>query len=332
MTNTEISQPFATLEYIEAIALVSNAEGQIVYVNQAVKKILGYNQKEVMGNGWWKLSSKEKGMNTRKVIAIAMALGNLDLKDCQLFEYSIRTKNGRTVWTQWTFSRTTNGLLLGLAQDITSKKKREQELLRKNEKNEFLLKEIHHRVKNNMQTIISLLSFKQKTITDKQALEALAESKNRINSMAIVHTKLYQSNNLASINFGDYINDLAEAIAKSYSTNENIQWTVKHSGVLFDLDLSTNLGLIITELMINAYKHAFNGMSKGNISVELKRLSKNRHQLIVEDNGNGIGVQTIPPDSESFGLKIVNALTEQINGTMETISNHGLKYLITFEN
>jgi two-component sensor histidine kinase len=196
---------------------------------------------------------------------------------------------------------------------------------------ETLLKEIHHRVKNNLQIISSLLNLQFQNIDDESVRNAISKSKDRINSMALIHTKLYQSSNLTSIDFGVYLDDLIKSIASSYSINDNINCSVKCIAAHFDIDLCINLGLIITELLTNAYKHAFVGEKSGLIKVELRSLKEEMFQLIIEDNGIGIPDHINLEKRESLGIEIVEALTGQIEGTIDTIFDKGLKYTITFK-
>ncbi len=329
--NNLLADEFATLDNIDAIVLVSNAEGNIVFANKAVKRILGFEPHEVLGNGWWELTANEYNLSKRKITIAALATGNMDLKDRHLFENPIRTKDGRIVWTQWTNTRTKDGLLIGLAQDITTKKELEQALIRKNGENELLLKEIHHRVKNNLQIITSLLNLQFSNFDNPHVTDALDKSKDRINSMALIHTKLYQSGNHSTIQFGVYIHELATSIADSYNINNNVKWLVKHGNDVFDIDLALNLGLIITELLTNAYKHAFENIDNGLIKIELSTLTNHKHQLIIEDNGTGTKNAVILDDPVSLGLEIVKALVEQINGEIKIEFNKGIKYTVTFE-
>ncbi|MFT6246196.1 MAG: two-component sensor histidine kinase [Crocinitomicaceae bacterium] len=175
-----------------------------------------------------------------------------------------------------------------------------------------------------------MLNLQFGSFDDPAVLESLLKTKERINSMAIIHTKIYLSEALDSINFDDYLNDLATAIQTSYSGTKTIEIDLIKSGVAFDIDLTINLGLIITELLTNAFKHAFTKKKQGRIKIELKTIDTNKHQLIVEDNGVGID-GTLPLNRQkSLGLEIVDALTEQINGNLDTEFSDGLKYLITF--
>ena len=332
MKNTaekELDTTFATLDDIEAIVLVSNDQGEIVFANKAIERILGYTPEEVLGNGWWEVT-KSPDIEARKTTTIGLISGTRDLHERHLFENPIRTKDGRIVWTQWTNTLTEDNLLVGLAQDITEKKALEEELLRKNQENELLLKEIHHRVKNNLQIITSLLNLQFRDIQDKAVLEALTKSKNRINSMALIHTKLYQSKDLASVNFGEYMHELMESIANGYGPKNAIEWSVECTDTVFHIDLAISLGLIATELISNSYKHAFVGREKGNITVSLKQLNMDTYQLVVEDDGIGIPQKHVVNEPTTLGLEIIHALTEQINGKLEMHSENGFYSQITF--
>jgi PAS domain S-box-containing protein len=328
---TPTNQLNATLDDINAIVLISDQNGMIVFANKAIKDILGYEPKELLGDGWWKLTDSKLDSDERKATTIALTNGELGLKERHLYENAITGMDGRTVWTQWTNTINAEGLLVGIAQDITQKKALEVELVRKNKENELLLKEIHHRVKNNLQIISSMLNLQFNSIDDPRVLDALAKSKARINSMALIHSKIYLSKNLASIDFDDYLNELARAIQTIYSVDKRIELELIKTGLVFGIDLTINLGLIITELLTNAYKHAFKGMNQGRISVELRTHDANSYQLIIQDNGVGMDSKPALNGVTSLGLEIVDALTEQINGTIIIESRLGLKYSILFE-
>jgi len=320
-----------TLNDINAIILVANKKGEIIFVNKATTEILGYESNELLGDGWWKLTKSNLDAEKRKSNTIALAKGEIDIKNTHLFENALIAKNGNIVWTQWTNTINSQGHLVGIAQDITQKKVLQQKLIQKNKENELLLKEVHHRVKNNLQIISSMLNLQFNHINDVRVFEALQKSKDRIHSMALIHEKIYTSKNLAAINFDDYILDLSKAIKHSYDSNKEIELTINKSGAIFNIDLAVNLGLIITELLTNSYKHAFLASNTGKIIIELKIISGNKYSLIVQDNGKGIIQKDLTNIKTSFGLEIVHALTDQINGTLKTESKNGLKHSLQFE-
>lgn len=325
---SQTNKPFATLDDINAIVLVADATGSIVFANKAIEHILGYSPEEVLGDGWWELTSVMESPVQRKANTKAMLSGKINLSDRHLFQSLLATKTGNLVWTQWTNTITSNGFLLGIAQDITEKKTLEVELIRKNQENELLLKEIHHRVKNNLQVISSFLNLQFSGIGGENVQDAVMKSKDRINSMALIHTKLFQSKNLATLEFSDYLYELVKSITRSYSTKSEIKCVVLPSHASFDIDLSINLGLIITELLTNAYKHAFVGKNKGLIRIELIDEGQDRYKLIIADDG--VGPNGKGENSKSLGLEIVSALVDQIDGKMDVCSNVGLSYTITF--
>ncbi|MEQ8908698.1 MAG: histidine kinase dimerization/phosphoacceptor domain -containing protein [Vicingaceae bacterium] len=197
---------------------------------------------------------------------------------------------------------------------------------------ETLLREIHHRVKNNLQVITSMLNLEFNHIEDSQKIqEAVTRSRNRINSMALIHTKLYQSNDLSSVNFGLYIKELVQSIYESFPMQKNIKQKFNCSPAFFQIDLSINLGLIINELVTNAFKHAFKGVKNGTLSIELVSVKKDEYQLTISDNGIGIKNRSKSGNAEGLGLEIVNALAEQIEANLSIDTSNGLSYKLSFK-
>lgn len=204
------------------------------------------------------------------------------------------------------------------------------EQLRKNvDEKEILIQEIHHRVKNNLQMISSLLNLQSAKITDAIVLEALDDSKSRVNSMALVHQKLYQAEDFSNIDFQDYIEQLVQTVTMGYDIEGKITSEVNAQGFRFGINTAIPLGLIINELLTNSYKHGFAGKEAGIITVEITKLDE-AFKLIIADNGVGL-----PPDfsfenTDSLGLELVEALTEQLDGTISFSSNEGARFEITF--
>ncbi len=218
--------------------------------------------------------------------------------------------------------------------DITERVKLEHNLKESLEEKEILLKEIHHRVKNNLQIIYSLLSIQAGFIKDQQSLDAFKETQNRVMSMALIHEKLYQSKDLAKIDFAEYIQTLSSQIMRTYSTGRNVTLNISVDQVRMGVDTAVPCGLIINEMISNSMKHAFPDGRYGNISIDLHELPGNgvkTYRLKVKDNGIGLPANFDINNATSLGMVLITSLTGQLNGKMEIKSTEGTEYLITFQ-
>ncbi len=195
----------------------------------------------------------------------------------------------------------------------------------------WILQEIHHRVKNNIQIISSLLSLQSHYIKDKMYVELLKESQNRIRSMALIHEKLYQSKNLASIDFNEYVETLVHDLIRSYGMNTaKIALTMKVENISLNIDAAVPCGLIINELVSNALTHAFPDGREGEITVTCN-LHGDALELVVSDNGVGIPEDLDFKNTDSLGLRLVTILAEdQLNGKITLDRSKGTAFRITF--
>ena len=184
----------------------------------------------------------------------------------------------------------------------------------KNAENELLLKEIHHRVKNNLEVVSSLLSLQSAQVEDKNIKEAMLESQNRVHSIGIVHQKLYQGTNLAAVEMKGYCIDLSESILDSFGADERVTIECAMDQLELDIDTAVPLGLIINELITNALKYAFPKGQTGKISIKLEKTTDTNLHLEVADNGIG---KTGPTQGTGFGSQLVSLLTKQLSGTMQ---------------
>ncbi|ABE51858.1 histidine kinase dimerization/phosphoacceptor domain -containing protein [Methanococcoides burtonii] len=210
--------------------------------------------------------------------------------------------------------------------DITERKQAEEV-----QKKDILLKEIHHRVKNNLQVISSLLNLQSRNFNDEKVIAAFMESQNRVRSMAIAHQKLYQSNDLASIEVGDYIKNLTTYLFQTYRVgNRAIKLKLDIDNVYMGIEKTIPLGLIINELVSNSLKHAYKSEKKGEINIKF-HLENNVITLIVSDNGEGIPEYLDYKNTHSLGLQLVTTLVKQIHGNIELDRSNGTKFVITFE-
>jgi two-component sensor histidine kinase len=198
----------------------------------------------------------------------------------------------------------------------------------KNAENELLMKEIHHRVKNNLEVVSSLLALQSAQIEDPNTKDAMSESRNRVNSIGIVHQKLYQGSNLGAIEMKDYLLNLSESILDSFGADKKIELHLAMDKLDLDIDTAVPLGLIINELLTNAIKYAFPEEEKGTITIKLEKQKINFLHLEVADNG--IGKSGIIQGT-GFGKQLVSLLTQQLNGTMTEKNQNGTTLIFDFK-
>ena len=220
-----------------------------------------------------------------------------------------------------------------LTEDVTQRERSEEQIKTSLREKDVLLREVHHRVKNNLQIIHSLLDLQSDYIQDKQALEVFRESQQRVRAMALVHERLYQSRDLAKVDFAEYSRNLSNDLCLSYGTDVgNITLETDISDIALDIDTAIPCGLIISELVSNALKHAFPGGRKGEICIGLCSIGDDdRLILTIRDNGVSLPQDWNPENIESFGLRLVAMLIRQLRGKMEIDRSGGTTFKIILD-
>jgi two-component sensor histidine kinase len=222
----------------------------------------------------------------------------------------------------------------GVDLNITERKQIEEQLKASLQEKEILLKEVHHRVKNNLQVIASLLNLQSYTIQDPQVQVLFQNTRNRVHSMALLHEQLYQSDNLAQIDFASYVQRLVRHIVDSHDApSRNITFTIDIAKINLRMDTVLPCGLIINELVTNALKHAFPDGSAGEIGIRFAANDIGQCGLTIWDTGVGLpeGLE-ISRRTSSLGLRLVNVLTGQLQGSLEVTPQPGSTFAITFFN
>jgi two-component sensor histidine kinase len=212
------------------------------------------------------------------------------------------------------------------------KRKLNEILDQRNKEKDFLLQEIHHRVKNNLQILSSLLNLQADYIKDESALNAITEGRNRVQSMAFIHQQLYSDNNVTAVNMKDYLADLCGHLSDSFSSDQktiDISYDVQVE--FFDVETAIPLGLIVNELITNSIKYAFNQRDSGFIKVTLWLNESGQLCLLVKDDGEGVTDTEDAGDMASFGTDLIKMLSQKLKGTIEVDSDAGYATTITFD-
>ncbi|XDD51644.1 histidine kinase dimerization/phosphoacceptor domain -containing protein [Leptospira sp. WS92.C1] len=245
------------------------------------------------------------------------------------------TKEGKEIWVEAHFAVIVNDFeepigMSGVTMDITDHKVAEKQIHDSLKEKDLLLKEIHHRVKNNLQIVSSILSLQSNYIQEPHLLQIFHESQSRIKSIALVHELLYEQGHLARIEFKDYLENLVENIFRTIRTDPNqIEYIVQSDPALMELDSAIHCGLIVNELLTNSIKYAFPEGRRGKISVTLK-VKDSFCILIIEDNGIGLPVELNVKTATSMGLQLVDTLINQIGATLEIRKGGGACFILKF--
>ena len=309
----------------DGIVLLEKGEGKITHANPASEKMTGYTSKESIGN-------------SLQDIGIPLDLGDFqktmqDLNNRGIIHYDdipVITKTGQHIDTDiYLVDRAK--LVQCNIRNITERKQASEKVAASLLEKETMLGEIHHRVKNNLQIISSLLNLQAKTIGDEKMEGIFRACQDRVASMAAVHQLLYESQNFAEINFGDYLRETASKLFQSYKTGKStISLVIQAENVMLSIDTAIPCGLIINELVTNALKYAFPEVSKGEIKIEMRQ-TKQGISLLFEDNGIGFPKDVDFYNSGTLGLKLIHLLVEQLDGSIEQFINGGTRYAILLQ-
>lgn len=313
--------------------VVVDGEGRMVIVNTQVERIFGYTKEELIGQLVEMLvPTRYKGGH--------VGVRNGYLKDPHTRPMGAgrsltgRRKDGSEIPVEISLSpmETDQGMLVtSIIRDITDRRRAEEQIKASLREKEVLLKEIHHRVKNNLQVTSSLLKLQSGYIQDRKARDLFAESQNRIRSMALVHEKLYQSSDLSRIDFSEYVRSLAHLLFRSFGeATSRIRLQIGGENIFLSVETAVPCGLIINELLSNALKHAFPGERKGEIVIHLSQETPHRFRIRVCDTGVGLPPHLDFQRVETLGLQLVQTLVQQLDGEMQIRSEDGVEFVLTF--
>jgi len=365
-TNKDITQLKQSLEKVresedkyrsfmrnfKGIAFQGDMHFSPVFMHGALEEITGYTEEELISGAipWPRLTVPEDRHLIYEDAAKLRTIPNTLIER----EYRIRHKNGKLRWIYELIQNISDSsgkprFLQGSIYDITERKEAEETLARTEE---IRKKEIHHRIKNNLQVISSLLELQADQFSEEKVVEAFRESQNRVASMAIIHEELYRAGDTETLDFAAYLRKLTSDLLRSYTIRkEDVKLKLEVEEIFLGMDAAIPLGIIVNELVSNALKHAFPAGKKGEIHVKLFRKESsgnksisnitnnndirssneyNQFTLIVSDNGLGFPESIDFTNTDSLGLQLVNTLVEQLEGTIELERNGTTVFRIKF--
>lgn len=311
--------------------VVADEAGRIISVNRLAEELFGYRRSDIVGQPIETLMPDGVRQAHRRLQA-AQARDAAGYAAMPSREFSGRRKDGLdfTIEVSLSLLPTADGALVSIIRDATARKAIEEKLRTSLQEKEVLLREIHHRVKNNLQVVSSMLNLQADKIVDERALALFKESRDRVRSIALFHEQLYESRDLANIDIGDYLKAVAKGQFATYGMNANeVLLFVQADQARLGVDAAICCGLIVNELLSNTCKHAFPKGRKGEVSVTLQA-GAGRAVLEVADNGVGLPETTDFRESTTLGLRLVNILVQQLHGSIELDRREGARFTIRF--
>ncbi len=313
------------LQSMREMVLVSDADDRLSLVNRVAVEELGYTEDELLGRRFGELVEE-----TGDAVSDAG-----DGSPPGPVETSLLTADGRRlpVAVSTSVLRDDAGRLEGVvrvAQNVSERRQAETDLRRSLAEKEELLKEVHHRVKNNLQIISSLLNLQEGDAAPADTERRFRESQNRIRSMALIHELLYRSDDLTRIDFAEYLERLVHHVVRSYGgAGQSVRTVLEVDPEPMSLDCAIPCGLIVTELVANAVEHAFPGR-QGTVAVRFTA-ANGRHRLSVADDGVGLPAEVDPATADTLGLRLVAALARQLGGELERTTGEGTELAVTYD-
>ncbi|MBM4241555.1 MAG: PAS domain S-box protein [Euryarchaeota archaeon] len=322
-----------TLNDMLTFVAVLEPDGEIIFVNNTPLNLIGSKledvRKKMFHDTYWWAYSEEARKLIKKDIELCVSGKTL------IHEIQVQTLEG-LIWIEFSMHPIYDEegkvkYLVPEGRDITERKKAEEQIKASLKEKEVLVQEIHHRVKNNLQIVSSLLNLQTRYVDDQESINVLQESQGRVKSMAIVHELLYQTRSLAEIDLSRYVPSLVSYLFDSYNVDpQRIKLKMEMEDVLFNIDTAIPCGLIINELVSNSLKHAFPEGREGEITIKLHD-TDGKYMLTISDNGVGFPEDIDFQKTDTLGLQLVNNLTSQIDGTIELDRSYGTEFKIIFK-
>lgn len=317
-------------EHLPVAIVILDESGRVININKEFTNIFQYTLEEVLGKTRNDILVPEELSNEA-----ASMLEKIYSGEIVQLETKRRRKDGSVldvaiIGNGVTISPDKKGGYL-IYTDIAKRKRTEEQILNSLLEKELLLQEVHHRVKNNLQVVSSLLYLQSKTIKDKNVVNMFVECQNRVKSISLIHERLYQTRDISRIDFDQYIKSLVYNLFDSFGVKAGqITFKLRSENIFMGTDTAIPCGLIINELVTNALKYAFPDEQKGEISIEVIYHQDNKFTLCIKDNGVGLPEGYDFLNAETLGSRLVQSLVKQLDGILEIEANHGTEFKIKF--
>lgn len=325
--NVELETLSLVASRTDNAVVLASPESKVEWINDGFVRITGLSRETIIGRY---LNELHVYPDIDKEVREALVH-----KHSRIFESNVLLDSGKDIWLSSTLTPVYDELqrlkkIVIVDTDITTAKKMQQQIEASLKEKDVLIKEIHHRVKNNLQIIISLLNLQSGYLKDEFTLKAVKDGQNRVRSMALVHEKFYQAEELSEINFNEYLEKLCQYLYQSYGDKtDRIEFSLTGDKVGLDMDTAMPCGLLVNEIVSNSYKYAFPGNMKGFISLNLSK-SPDTVTLKIHDSGVGMPADFKIDESDSLGMQLIQALTSQLEGELKVSVENGTTFEITF--
>lgn len=327
---------FADLfEFAPSPTLMTSPQGIIKLVNRQAEQLLGWSRLELIGKSWELLMPNEPQIDLSAIYGGWVSGAPVQLKKPGDAPFVMCRKNGAPLPVELSVGPVEladGAMIVATVRDLSNQLKAETQIRQSLREKEVLLKEIHHRVKNNLQVISSLLAMRADSTSDHTARELLSESQARVRSMALIHEHLYQSPSLAKVDFSDYLHRLVNSLYRNYaSTHDIVKLAMEIDDEIFlNMETAVPLGLIVSELISNSFKHSFTAHFVGKLNVTLHRAEDHYYTLTLADNGPGLPSLDLT-QFKSLGLQLVQTLSYQLKAKLTLLQEAGATFRLDFK-
>ncbi len=306
------------------MAFIKDENFEYIMINLSYQKYFGKSEHEILGKTDFEIMTESGAINCLNSDKQALFRKGIFITIESIDDFFYETKKFPVMLHNGNIG------VGGFIRDITKAKFAEEKIKKLLAEKELILREVHHRLKNNMNTLKGLLTLQAMSLKDPLAISALQDTLSRIDSMVVLYDKLYCSDNFKDISLLVYLPSLIDEIISNFPNSKSVKIEKKIDDFIVGLEILQPLGIIINELLTNIMKYAFNGRNDGLISVAAT-LEDKKVSIVISDNGNGIPESVNFENSEGFGMKLISILTEQIRGNIRIERNNGTKFILNFD-